>query len=130
MFRMSKMFGLALIGFMLVVCTISSAQQGKEEEKKEKGKFGPGGRGGMGMRSQPGKIFSTFIIAQLKLTDDQTKQLEAMQKDVDEKVAKLLTDDQKTKLKELATARPGFGGGGRPRPKAPAPAPEEKKKDN
>jgi hypothetical protein len=145
MFRMSKMMGLFLIGFCLVVCTVSSnAQQGKDEEKKQdKGKFPGGGGGGAGMRgrmAQPGKIFSSYVISQLKLTDEQTKQLEVIQKEVDEKLDKMLTDDQKAKLKELATARPGGGGGfpgggGRPMPKKDAPkdtpkdAPKDEKKD-
>ena len=47
----------------------------------------------------------------LKLTDDQKKQIDALQKDVDEKLAKVLTDDQKKQLKEMKDRGPGgFGG--------------------
>ena len=108
MFRMSKMVGLALFGFLLVVCTISSAQPGKDktdDPKTEKGKFDPKTKGG-GFRPEPGKIFNTFVITQLKLTDEQKKQLDSMQKDVDEKIDKLLTDDQKKILKDLSNRRP------------------------
>ena len=40
------------------------------------------------------------------LTDDQKKQLDALQKDVDAKLAKILTEDQKKQLKGM---REGFG---------------------
>jgi Spy/CpxP family protein refolding chaperone len=57
---------------------------------------------------QPGEILPGFIKDQLKLTAEQTDKLDALQKDVDEKLDKLLTEDQK---KKLQTMRPGPGGG-------------------
>jgi Spy/CpxP family protein refolding chaperone len=53
-----------------------------------------------------------FVQEQLKLTDAQKKELEALQKDVDAKIDKLLTDDQKKTLKELKERGPGRGLGG------------------
>jgi hypothetical protein len=47
--------------------------------------------------------------ARLKLTADQKKDLEALQKDADARLDKLLTDEQKKQLKE---ARQGFARGG------------------
>ncbi|HLX64848.1 MAG TPA: EF-hand domain-containing protein [Planctomycetota bacterium] len=78
--------------------------------------FGPGGggggpRGGMN-RPQPGQILSGGLQDQLKLSDDQKKQLADMQKDVDAKLDKLLTDDQKTQLKTIRERGPGRGPGG------------------
>lgn len=78
---------------------------------------GPGGRGGFGGGfggfGTPGQIFSSAIQQQLRLSDEQKKELEVLQKEVDEKIGKMLTEDQKKQLKELQERRPGgFGGGG------------------
>src|SRR5262249_11482701 len=58
---------------------------------------------------QPGEILPKFLQDQLKLTDAQKKQLADMQKDVDAKLARLLTAEQK---KSLESKRPGKGGFG------------------
>jgi hypothetical protein len=50
-----------------------------------------------------------FLQEQLNLTADQKKQVALLQKEVDEKLAKLLTDEQKQQLKQM---RPRFGPGG------------------
>jgi hypothetical protein len=99
-------------------------QPGKGDDKKgDKGKGFPGGRGGGGFPGgggfggrfappEPGQVMPAFIGEMLKLTDDQKKQLDALQKDVDEKLAKILTDEQKKQLKDLKERGPG--GFGRP----------------
>jgi Spy/CpxP family protein refolding chaperone len=56
----------------------------------------------------------------LKLTDKQKKQLTELQKDVDAKLAKILTADQKKQLKERRD-NPGRGGP----PRGPRPPDEE-----
>ncbi len=61
----------------------------------------------------PGQILPPFLQEQLKLTDDQKKQLDALQKDLDAKLDKLLTDDQKKMLKEMRERGPGRPGGDR-----------------
>ena len=76
------------------------------------GGFGAGGRGGFGARSQPGQILSAGTQDRLKLTDEQKKQLEELQKEVDGKLEKLLADDQNKQLKDLRDAA-GRGTGGR-----------------
>ena len=80
----------------------------------------PGGRGGM---MQPGQILPPFLVEQLKLTDDQKKELAVLQKETEAKLDKLLTDDQRKQLKEMKDRAPG-GDRGRPgaegaRPGAP-----------
>jgi hypothetical protein len=77
---------------------------------------GPGGPGGFGP-PQPGQLMPPFVQEMLKLTDDQKKQLDAMQKDVDAKLEKLLTDDQRKQLKEMRERGPGGFGPGGPPPK-------------
>jgi Spy/CpxP family protein refolding chaperone len=53
-----------------------------------------------------------FVADQLNLTDDQKKQLESLDKEVKEKLDNILTDEQKTKLKDMRERfRNGRGGG-------------------
>jgi hypothetical protein len=79
-------------------------------------RMGAGGPGGFGP-PQPGQIMPRILQEELKLTDDQKQQVAALQKEVDEKLEKLLTDEQKQQLKELRQ-RMGRGPGGR-RPGGP-----------
>jgi Spy/CpxP family protein refolding chaperone len=72
---------------------------------------------GLGAPAPAGQLLSPFQQATLKLTAEQKKQVEEMQKEVDARLDKLLTDDQKKQLKEVRTAvgpgrpgGPGFGG--------------------
>jgi hypothetical protein len=76
-----------------------------------------GGRGGpmMGM-TRPGEILPQFVRQRLNLSAKQQKQLTALQKKVDDELAKILTAAQKTQLAEMRSRGPGgFGppGGGR-----------------
>jgi hypothetical protein len=75
------------------------------------GPGGPGGRGqggpgGFGGPPQPGQIMPPRMQEMLKLTDDQKKAIAELQKEVDAKLAKILTDDQKKQLKEMRNRRP------------------------
>lgn len=72
---------------------------------------GRGGRGGFGGPPQPGQVLPPFMQEQLNLTAEQKKQLEELQKDVESKIAKILTDEQKKQLKDMMENGPGFGGG-------------------
>jgi hypothetical protein len=58
-----------------------------------------------------------FLQDSLKLTADQKKQLEDLQKDVDGRLAKILTDEQKKQLKDMRDRGPG--GFGPPPPGGP-----------
>ncbi len=71
---------------------------------------GFGGFGGG--RGQPGQVLSTATQDQLKLTAEQKKKLEDIQKQVDEQLGKLLTEDQQKQLKELQQGGGGRGGRG------------------
>jgi hypothetical protein len=109
------------VGAMLAVASFSSAQPpggGKGGKDGVKGDFkgekgGPGGKGGFGPPAL-GQVMPAFVQEQLKLTDAQKKDLEAIQKDVDAKIEKLLTDDQKKAYKEMKDRGPGRGGPGGP----------------
>ncbi|HEY1860829.1 MAG TPA: hypothetical protein VGG61_10770, partial [Gemmataceae bacterium] len=73
---------------------------------------GPRGPGGPGGAPQPGQVLPPFLQDSLKLTADQKKQVEDLQKDVDSRLAKILTDDQKKQLKEMRDRGPDRGPGG------------------
>jgi spore coat protein CotH len=80
---------------------------------------GMGGRGGPGgpMMGFPpsGEVIPVFLRDMLQLTDEQKKKVDAIQKEVDEKIEKLLTEDQKKQFKELRPKGPPLGGlGGGP----------------
>jgi Spy/CpxP family protein refolding chaperone len=65
----------------------------------------PGGPGG----PRPGIIFLGFNQDRLNLTPEQKRKLEELQKDVDDRLSKILTTDQKKAIQEM----PGpFGGPG------------------
>ena len=81
---------------------------------------GPGGPGGFGGPPQPGQVMPAFLQDRLGLTADQKKQMEELQKDVDARLAKILTDEQKKQLKEMQERGPGgLGPGGRGGPGGP-----------
>ena len=74
---------------------------------------GGGGFGGFGGGGQPGTVLSANTQEQLKLTAEQKKELERIQKEVDAQLDKMLTPEQRTQLKEMRDRQPG----GRTRPK-------------
>lgn len=84
--------------------------------------FRPGGGGpggGMAFRMPPpGEVLPTPLQDALGLTAEQKKALADIQKDVDAKLGKILTDDQNKQLKGLKDGPPGgvfaFPGGGPP----------------
>jgi outer membrane protein assembly factor BamB len=94
----------------------------KKKLKETGGGFGRGGpRGGpprFGGFPQPGQVLSPAVQASLELTAKQKKQLEEIQKEVDGKLAKVLSDKQQKQLKEMrgGLGRGGFGGFGNRKP--------------
>jgi hypothetical protein len=136
--------GVMFLGGLLAMTSLSSAQPpggfgkgGQRGKGDDKGKGFPGrpGGGGFGFGAmQPGQILPAAVAERLKLNDDQKKQLESLQKDVDEKLAKILNEDQNKQLKEMKErssrgfGRPDGERGPPRRPggdKGPPPPPEE-----
>jgi hypothetical protein len=72
-----------------------------------KGGIRPGGPGGP---PPPNQVLPPFLQDDLKLTPEQKKELEAIQKEVDDTLDKTLTDAQKKQLKQGAGFPPGPGG--------------------
>jgi predicted esterase len=81
------------------------------------GAMGPGvgfggGRGPGGFGTPPGTVLSPRVQENLKLTDEQKKKVEELQKEVDASLQKMLTEAQNKQLKDLkANAGRGFPGG-------------------
>jgi hypothetical protein len=65
-------------------------------------------QGHHGPPPQPGQVLPEPIAASLNLNDRQTRQLAALQADVDKRLAAILTDEQK---EQLQNARPSHGPG-------------------
>jgi hypothetical protein len=94
---------------------------------------GPGGFPGgitrmFGPPSQPGLVMPSMVRDMLRLTPEQRKKLDELQKDVDSKLANILTDEQKKQIKDMQNrfgpgGPPGFGppGGGGVRIAGPGP---------
>ena len=95
-----------------------------QEEAKSRagggGRGGPGGPGGMMGFPRPGEVLPPPIRQMLKLTDEQKAKVDDLQKDVDAKLAKILTDDQNKQFKQMRERRgPGGPGGFGPPPGGP-----------
>jgi len=74
--------------------------------------FGPGGpppRGGFGFGGppQPGQVLPPMLRQRLHLTPEQNQQLDELQKQVDQKLATILTDEQKQQLRQMRNRGPG-----------------------
>jgi len=74
------------------------------------GRLGFGAFAGLGTgasaATRPGTILSVATQVVLKLTDDQKKELEAIQKDVDAKLEKMLTEEQRRQLGQMRDRGP------------------------
>jgi hypothetical protein len=69
---------------------------------------------------QPGEVLPSFTQDMLRLTPEQKKELAALQKEVDGKLEKILTADQRKQLKDVRDRGPGgFAFGGPPGPGGP-----------
>jgi hypothetical protein len=74
------------------------------------GPGGPGGFGGgpgRGEPPKPGQILPPFVQEQLNLSNKQKEELAALQKEVDAKLAKILTKEQRQQLEEIGQRGPG-----------------------
>ena len=103
--------GTFLLGTALFTATVLTAAQ-PPAERGEKGEKG-GGKGGppRGPRPPIGGIVPPHIVEELGFTDAQKKDLADLQKEVDTRLGKILTDDQKKQLAEMRDRGPGPRGG-------------------
>src|SRR5262249_20888936 len=59
----------------------------------------------------PGQILPPFVQDQLKLTPEQKKEMEALQKEVDARLDKMMTEEQRKQFKAMRERPPGSMGG-------------------
>lgn len=85
--------------------------EGRELRRGDGPFQGPGRfqRGGVGVR--PGQILPPMLVQRLGLSPEQIEQLEALQKDVNTRLDGILTEQQRTQLRELAERGPRRPGG-------------------
>jgi Spy/CpxP family protein refolding chaperone len=104
-----------------LMAIFTEEQQKKYEAMRREGRYGPsGGPPMMGYHMFPGQILPPPIQGTLKLTPDQQAKIGKIQKEAEEKVLEVLTDEQKKQLKEMEKRGPGgFGPPGGPPPGAP-----------
>ena len=76
------------------------------------GGFPARGPGGFGRPPEPGQLLPRPLQDRLSLTDEQRNQVAELQKEVDARLEKILTDEQRKALKEMRDRGPG--GVGRP----------------
>lgn len=73
---------------------------------------GFGGPGGLGMgRPRPGDVLPPMLRNRLQLTPEQSQQVDALQKEVDARLERILTADQKAQLRQMNERGPGGPGG-------------------
>lgn len=90
---------------------------------------GPRGRGGprgFGPPPRPGEVLPPMLQERLQLTDEQKRQVAELQKEVDAKLARILTSEQMDQLKRMRQRGPGRGPGGPGGPGGPPPPPDER----
>src|SRR5437868_3444180 len=85
---------------------------GPDGPRGPRGPGGPGGPGGRGGPPMPGVVLPPPVQEMLNLTPEQRDQIQALQADVDRKLATILTDEQKQQLQEMRQRGPGRGPGG------------------
>ena len=70
----------------------------------------------MMMMPQPGILLPPPVVEQLKLTPEQREKLDKLQKETTTNLEKILTEEQRKRLKEMGEGmRGGFGGPGGPK---------------
>jgi hypothetical protein len=82
---------------------------GKGGPGGEKGKGGFDGKKGKGPKGgppQPGVVLPPFVQDALNLTDDQKKEIADLQKEVDSRLERILTEAQRSQLREFRDKGP------------------------
>jgi hypothetical protein len=117
---------LAMGGLVVWVAVASSQPPGKDK--------GPGRRGGPPggpPRFELGRVLPPFAREELNLTKDQEEEIAKLEKEVKERLEKILTADQKKRLENLRPRGPGGpppgGPDGPPRDPEKKKGPSEKK---
>jgi hypothetical protein len=114
------LFGLMLFAAAAVLAIATSLAQppdGGRPGKKGRGDGnGPpgGGPGGGPPRFELGRVLPPFVREELDLTEEQDAQIAALEKQVKAKLEKILTAEQKKKIRTIRPPMPPGGGDGPP----------------
>ena len=114
---------LAIMAAFVLIAASQPPGGGRKGDKGDKGEKGE--KGEKGDRKGPprwelGKVLPPFVRDQLELTEEQQKQIATLEKDVKDRLLKILTTDQKDMLEKMRNQGP-------PRPGGPGPDGEFKK---
>lgn len=97
---MKHLWAVAFAVAVVAVCAVSSFSQPPEGKEK-----GPPGKKGGPPPFELGKVLPPFVRDDLDLTADQEKEIAALEKEVKERLEKILTADQKKKVSSLRPPR-------------------------
>ncbi len=101
-----------------IVSKTEAASLTAEDSAPRRGPAGPGGPGGPPGRGfgRPGEVMPGMLRQHLNVTSDQAEKLDELQRDVDARIAKILTSEQASELKQMQERGPGGppGRGGPP----------------
>ncbi len=121
---------LLALGALLTGAVMTAAQPPEGRDKGKREGPPPGGRPDGPPRFQLGRVLPPFVVDQLELTREQRTEIAKLEKEVKQRLEKILTAEQRKKLETLRPPRPG---GPDARPDAPPPGEggrrTEKKKD-
>ena len=90
---------------LVVVFTVLPQRPGAKGDKE-----GKDGQKGGPPRDELWQVFPPPLLDELELTPEQEKQLEAIEKDLNAKLNKFLTDEQKKKIANFRSRGPGGKG--------------------
>jgi hypothetical protein len=117
------LFGLMLFSAVAVLSIATGVAQppdggrpGKRDRGDGKGPpGGPGGPGGGPPRFELGKVLPPFVREELELSQDQEEQIAALEKQVKAKLEKILSAEQRRKIRSIRPPMPpGADGDGPP----------------
>ncbi len=96
--------------FVFATLAVLALVTGMAQAQQRKNRPNPNGNRPGGGPPPIGQILPGFLQEQLKVTAEQREKIEALQKDVDEKLAAILTDEQNKSFREFRERGPGrFG---------------------
>jgi hypothetical protein len=118
------MFGWPVFAAVVMLFASSAATQPPGDKK------GKGGPKGGAAKFELGQVLPPALLADLNLTTEQMKELDALKADLKTKLEKLLTDEQKKKVEAYRPFGPGSGDKAGKGKKGPPPMPVEEAKND
>jgi Spy/CpxP family protein refolding chaperone len=102
-----KRYVISSMMFLVVVSFLTSSGMTQPPGKEGQGEKGP-------PKMELGQVFPPQLLQELKLTEAQKKELDAIQKELKAKLEKMLTAEQKKTIENFRPRGPGMGKEGGP----------------